>query len=232
MDNSFNVCVECQLHVESQVVSTSYATFAAARNILSSFARFSCSKQEANVLNFFTAPELYSPMIHRKLFPFISNNCVAQGSCIHQQHVSSPLERRGSHRPPVLPSVSEATMSSPSTLKSATLLEQMKLHLAADAGKELTKKVGLVYQINIAPKKLGVDEEIYIVDLKKGEVTKGPYEGKPDATFSFKDDDFVKVATGKMNPQIAFMRGAMKIKGSLSAAQKFTPDIFPKPSKM
>lgn len=57
-------------------------------------------------------------------------------------------------------------------------------------------------------------------------------EGKPDATFSFKDEDFLKVATGKMNPQIAFMRGAMKIKGSLSAAQKFTPDIFPKPSKM
>lgn len=27
-----------------------------------------------------------------------------------------------------------------------------------------------------------------------------------DATFSFKDDDFVKVATGKMNPQIAFIR--------------------------
>lgn len=27
-------------------------------------------------------------------------------------------------------------------------------------------------------------------------------------------------------------RGAMKIKGSLSAAQKFTPDIFPKPSKL
>jgi len=35
----------------------------------------------------------------------------------------------------------------------------------------------------------------------------GPYEGgKPDATFSFKDEDFVKVALGKMNPQIAFMR--------------------------
>jgi len=61
----------------------------------------------------------------------------------------------------------------------------------------------------------------------------GAYEGgKPDATFSFKDDDFIKIATGKMNPQIAFMRGAMKIKGSISAAQKFTPDIFPKPAKM
>jgi hypothetical protein len=27
-------------------------------------------------------------------------------------------------------------------------------------------------------------------------------------------------------------RGKMKIKGSMSAAQKFTPDIFPKPSKL
>ncbi|KAI3522145.1 hypothetical protein L1887_11625 [Cichorium endivia] len=118
-------------------------------------------------------------------------------------------------------------------LKSAALMEQMKSHLSTDAGKAVTKKIGLVYQINIAPKKLGFNEEIYVVDLKKGEVTKGPYEnGKPDATFSFTDADFFKVATGKMNPQIAFMRGAMKVKGSLSAAQKFTPDIFPKPSKM
>uniref|UniRef100_A0A1J3H4W1 Non-specific lipid-transfer protein-like n=2 Tax=Noccaea caerulescens TaxID=107243 RepID=A0A1J3H4W1_NOCCA len=119
------------------------------------------------------------------------------------------------------------------SLKSDAIMDLMKQHLSSDAGKELTKKIGLVYQINIAPKKLGFEEVSYIVDLKKGEVTKGKYEGgKVDATFSFKDDDFVKVSTGKMNPQIAFIRGAMKIKGSLSAAQKFTPDIFPKPSKL
>ncbi|PWA75936.1 SCP2 sterol-binding domain-containing protein [Artemisia annua] len=120
-----------------------------------------------------------------------------------------------------------------SDLKSAALMDQMKAHFSTDAGKAITIKIGLVYQINIARKKLGYDEEIYVVDLKKGEVTKGPYEGgKPDATFSFTDEDFYKVATGKMNPQIAFMRGAMRVKGSLSAAQKFTPDIFPKPAKM
>lgn len=35
----------------------------------------------------------------------------------------------------------------------------------------------------------------------------GPYEGgKPDATFSLKDEDFVKLAMGKLNPQMAFMR--------------------------
>ncbi|XVF39938.1 hypothetical protein PTKIN_Ptkin01aG0072900 [Pterospermum kingtungense] len=106
-------------------------------------------------------------------------------------------------------------------LKSDNIFEMMKMHFATDAGKELVKK------------KIGFDEVSYVVDLKKGEVTKGKYEGgKPDATFSFKDDDFIKIATGKMNPQIAFMRGAMKIKGSLSAAQKFTPDIFPKPAKL
>ncbi|KAG4953531.1 hypothetical protein AAZX31_14G080000 [Glycine max] len=122
---------------------------------------------------------------------------------------------------------------SSSNLKSDAIMEQMKQHLATDSGKQVTKKIGLVYQIQIAPKKLGIDEVVYTVDLRKGEVTKGPYEGgKPDASFSFKDEDFVKVALGKMNPQIAFMRGAMKIKGSLSAAQKFTPDIFPKPSKL
>ena len=36
--------------------------------------------------------------------------------------------------------------------QSITLLEQMRLHMATDTGKDLTKKVGLVYQLNIAPK--------------------------------------------------------------------------------
>ncbi|GAB2213817.1 hypothetical protein Droror1_Dr00018134 [Drosera rotundifolia] len=93
-----------------------------------------------------------------------------------------------------------------SELKSEALLEQMKEHLSTEAGKQLLSKIGLVYQFNIAPKKLGFDEVVYIVDLKKGEVKKGPLEeGNPDATFSFKDEDFVKIATGKMNPQFAFM---------------------------
>jgi hypothetical protein len=45
-------------------------------------------------------------------------------------------------------------MASDSTnqLKSDALMEQMKQHLASDAGKQITKKINLVYQINIAPK--------------------------------------------------------------------------------
>lgn len=49
----------------------------------------------------------------------------------------------------------------------------------------------------------GFDDSLTVLFIK----IPGPYEGgKPDATFSFKDEDFVKVATGKMNPQIAFIR--------------------------
>lgn len=43
-------------------------------------------------------------------------------------------------------------MANSTSLKSDAILEQMKLHLASGAGEELVKKVGLVYQINIAPK--------------------------------------------------------------------------------
>jgi len=123
-------------------------------------------------------------------------------------------------------------VSEGSSLKSAQLLDLVKTHLTTDAGKELQKKVGFVYQINIAPKKMGVDEESFVVDLKNLKCYKGKAEEKPDATFSFVDADFINVASGKTNPQMAFIRGKMKIKGSMSAAQKFTPDIFPKPAKL
>lgn len=44
------------------------------------------------------------------------------------------------------------------------------------------------------------------------------------------DDDFNSVCMGKLNPQIAFMQGKMKIKGNMAAASKFTPDLFPPPT--
>ena len=45
-------------------------------------------------------------------------------------------------------------MDNKQQLKSDAIMEQMKQHLGTDAGKEITKKIGLVYQINIAPKVL------------------------------------------------------------------------------
>ncbi|XP_062109037.1 sterol carrier protein 2-like [Humulus lupulus] len=83
----------------------------------------------------------------------------------------------------------------------------MKQHFETEEGKKLCKKVNLVYQFNLAPKKIGIGEVCYTIDLKNAKVFKGTLEGeeKLDATFSFKEDDFVKTAFGKMNPQISFM---------------------------
>lgn len=39
-----------------------------------------------------------------------------------------------------------------SSLKSAALMEQMKAHLSTDAGKDIVKKLNLIFQLNIAPK--------------------------------------------------------------------------------
>eukprot|EP00899_Mesostigma_viride_P003483 jgi/Mesvir1/13135/Mv24060-RA.1 len=101
-----------------------------------------------------------------------------------------------------------------SALKAAALLDMMKEHIAGEAGEDLKKKIGdyvwlshrFVYQFNISPKKIGIDPEVYVVDLKNSKVTKGEPKEKPDAAFSFVDDDFVAVATGKLGPQMAFVR--------------------------
>ncbi|KAG6502770.1 hypothetical protein ZIOFF_035058 [Zingiber officinale] len=77
-------------------------------------------------------------------------------------------------------------MAMSTSLKFASLLEQMKVHLATDAGKQISSKISLVYQLNIDPKKIGVDEEIYVVDLKQGT--------------TIEDNDFLSIATRKMNP--------------------------------
>ena len=59
----------------------------------------------------------------------------------------------------------------------------------------------------------------------------GSFEGRSDATFILSDDNFWSLCNGKLNPQMAFMVGKMKIKGSLGKATKFTPDLFPAPTQ-
>lgn len=46
------------------------------------------------------------------------------------------------------------TMGDSSNLKSDAIMELMKQHLSTDAGKDIVKKIGLVYQIQISPKVL------------------------------------------------------------------------------
>lgn len=66
---------------------------------------------------------------------------------------------------------------------------------------------------------------IAALDLKKGEVYEGtPQEGvKPDTTLAVTDSDLVDIALGKINPQVAFMKGKLKITGNIMLTQKLVP---------
>jgi putative sterol carrier protein len=104
--------------------------------------------------------------------------------------------------------------------------------MLAEQGTEIVKKIGFVYQFEIAPEK-GKPPVVWTLDLKNGSgsMTKGKV-GKADVTFALTDADAVALFDRTLNPQTAFMQGKMKIKGNMAAAQKFTPDSFPQNSKL
>lgn len=115
--------------------------------------------------------------------------------------------------------------------KSDEVFQLMKNYLSTGEGKDLIKKVGGIFQIDVLDKKGGKIVKQWTINLKDGQgsVSEGPHE-KYNALFSVSDEDFYQICSGKLNPQMAFIQGKMKIKGSMSLASKFTPDLFPKPT--
>jgi NAD(P)-dependent dehydrogenase (short-subunit alcohol dehydrogenase family)/putative sterol carrier protein len=107
----------------------------------------------------------------------------------------------------------------------------MHTYLAQGLGKELIPKVAAIYAFEITKTKGGKVEAVYEIDLKNGQGN--VKKGKPaaaDATFTMTEADFEQVCLGKLNPQMAFMQGKMKIKGNMAKATKFTPELFPPPN--
>lgn len=107
----------------------------------------------------------------------------------------------------------------------------MATYLNMGLGKPLIPKVASVFGFEITATKGAKPSLIYSINLKEGQgkVEKGDPKAA-DATFTMTDEDFNLVCMGKLNPQIAFMQGKMKIRGNMAKATKFTPDLFPPPN--
>ncbi|PSN45997.1 Peroxisomal multifunctional enzyme type 2 [Blattella germanica] len=111
------------------------------------------------------------------------------------------------------------TMPSQQELKSDEVFAMMKKRVDADPAK--VKKINGVFLYKIT--KDGAPAGSWTVDLKQAKVYKGdPTSGKADCTLTLSDDDMVQIATGKLNPQRAFIQGKLKVAGNIMLTQKLS----------
>lgn len=119
-----------------------------------------------------------------------------------------------------------------SGLASEGIFAMMGAYLDGGHGKDAVAKVKAVLGFHILKKKGDKKPALsYVIDLKNGSGSlrqKDP--AGADAVFTMTDADFSNLTAGKLNPQVAFMQGKMKIKGNMAAATKFTPELFPPPT--
>jgi len=93
--------------------------------------------------------------------------------------------------------------------------ENIKQNLANNP--DVITKINSIYQFVIS----GPTGCEYYVDLTKpgGEVAAGQNAGAK-CTITMTDTDFLALVTGKLNAQMAFMTGKLKIKGDMGLALK------------
>jgi len=122
-------------------------------------------------------------------------------------------------------------VSNTTEMKADGIMNMLKQYLEAGLGQDAVKKCQATYNFNITLKKNGPIKASYGLDLKngKGAMYAKPFK-QPDASFTMDDEEFFNECMRKSNPQMAFLKGRMKIKGSMKKASAFTPDLFPEPT--
>ncbi|XP_053615096.1 peroxisomal multifunctional enzyme type 2-like [Plodia interpunctella] len=105
-------------------------------------------------------------------------------------------------------------------LKSDGLFAKITEEVSKNPAK--AKGVNGVFLYNITEN--GKTVKKWTLDLKNANVYEGePKAGKADTTMTVSDTDLIEIASGTINPQVAFMKGKLKISGNIMLAQKLGP---------
>lgn len=69
---------------------------------------------------------------------------------------------------------------------------------------------------------------------RNGEIQAGPGPGKPkpDVILTVTDKDMVDLALGKLNPQMAFLKGLIKVKGNVMLGLRMQNVLMSEVGKM
>jgi hypothetical protein len=101
----------------------------------------------------------------------------------------------------------------------ATVKDVFDHHIPAkfQAKPDVVQKIGAIYQFNIS----GPGGGSWSVDCTQpgGRIAPGT-SGGAKCTVAATDADFLAIVNGKLNPQMAFMSGKLKVQGDMGLAMK------------
>ncbi|KAJ3276856.1 hypothetical protein HDV01_002911 [Terramyces sp. JEL0728] len=132
---------------------------------------------------------------------------------------SAAVELRTAGKKASAPSSSGSSISVPGFGASAVFEAIAKglEALPADQKAKLVKNTKAVFAFDVTNAE---KTQSWIVDLKNGSGSVAAGSTKADMSISVQDKDFLDLASGKLQPQKAFMSGKIKIKGNMGLAAK------------
>ena len=108
---------------------------------------------------------------------------------------------------------------------------RMRKNLKGDPA--LAKKVNGTFLFKLTNTKTKGNTTTWAVIAKQGQTPDVHQDEiqKPDCTITISDENFIALASGKINGMAAFMSGKMKLKGDMALAQKLSYLLDEKPPK-
>lgn len=100
--------------------------------------------------------------------------------------------------------------------KSAREVFEKRISESLKTAPEKARTINATYKFEIT----GENGGIWTVDLKSDPPTCKEIDSDAECTIIVGDKDFVDIVNGKLNPQMAFMTGKLKVKGNMAHALK------------